>query len=59
MEAQAVQSESVSGGRTLLAVYQKDLSFMPERGPGKLDYGIVRVRIGWDADYAKLRTGDG
>jgi hypothetical protein len=52
-------AESVSGGRTLLAVYQKDLSFMPERGPGKLHYvavAIVRVRVGRDADYARLRA---
>lgn len=52
-------AESVSGGRTLLAVYQKDLSFMPERGPGKLHYvaaQIVRVRMGREADYARLRA---
>ena len=52
-------AESVSGGRNLLAVYQKDLSFMPERGPGKLHFiavGIVRVRMGREADYAKLRA---
>ena len=52
-------AESVSGGRTLLGVYQKDLSYMPERGPGKLHYtavSIVRVRVGRDADYAKLRA---
>ena len=52
-------AESISGSRTLLAVYQKDLSFMPERPRGKLHFisvQIVRVRMGRAADYAKLRA---
>jgi hypothetical protein len=52
-------AESVSGSRTLLAVYQKDLSFMPERPRPKSHFiavQIVRVRMGRDADYARIRS---
>ena len=52
-------AESISGSRTLLATFQKDLSFMPERPRGKLHFvsvQIVRVRMGRDPEYVKLRA---
>ena len=54
------EAESVSGSRNLMATYQKDLSFMPERfGSGKIHFvtvQMVRVRMGRDADYGKIRA---
>jgi hypothetical protein len=52
-------ADSVSASRTLLAVFEKDLSFMPDRPRGKLHFVsvlMVRVRMGHIADFAKLRA---
>jgi len=52
-------AESISGTRIMLATFEKDLSFMPERPLGKVHFvsmQIERVRMGRGAEQFKLRA---
>ena len=52
-------AESISGTRIMLAAFEKDLSFMPERPLGKVHFvsmQIERVRMGRGAEHVKLRA---